>query len=97
MSQLRELALNDRRLLRGKLDSLMAQDRHKGTSYVATLRAYLDAFGDLPKASEAMFVHPNTFRYRLKRLIELAALDLDDPEERIVLHLQLHLMSSESK
>ncbi len=92
MTQLREAALKDQRLLRGKLGALAAHDRDKGTTYIATLRAYLDAFGDLPKASESLFVHPNTFRYRLKRLMELGGLDLGDPEERIIIHLQLHLM-----
>jgi DNA-binding PucR family transcriptional regulator len=37
-------------------------------------------------------VHANTFRYRLRRLCEVAALDLDDPTERLVLQLQLSLL-----
>jgi hypothetical protein len=35
----------------------------------------------------------HTFRYRLRRLSELAALDLDDPEQRLVAPLQLHLLA----
>ena len=37
------------------------------TNLLETLRAWLDAFGDVIAASAAMYVHPNTFRYRLRR------------------------------
>ena len=40
-------------------------------------------------------MHPNTFRYRLRRLAELFDLDLDDADERIVLELQLRLLEAE--
>lgn len=70
---------------------LEASDAEKSTSYIATLRAFLDGFGDVRVAADLVGVHPNTFRYRLRRLSELAALDLDDPVKRLVVHLQLHL------
>jgi sugar diacid utilization regulator len=75
----------------GKVATLVAHDREHGTHYVATLRAYLDAFGNLPAAARATGLHPNTFRYRLRRLTELAGLRLDDPAERLVAALQLRL------
>ena len=37
--------------------------------------------------------HVPGFRYRLRRLSELADLDLDDPEQRLVAQLQLHLLA----
>jgi hypothetical protein len=40
-------------------------------------------------ASAAMFVHPNTFRYRLRRLTEVSGIDLSDPEQRFAAMLQL--------
>jgi DNA-binding PucR family transcriptional regulator len=89
--ELQELALRHPRLREGKLQFLTDHDRDKGTEYVPTLRAYLDAFGDVPRAAAAVNVHPNTFRYRLRRLTELAALDLDDPVERLVVSLQIAL------
>ena len=91
--QLRDLAKERPGLLAGKVRTLQDSDERKGTSYVATLRAFLDAFGDVRAAADAVGVHPNTFRYRLRRLGELAALDLDDPVERLVVQLQLHLLS----
>ena len=53
--------------------------------------ANLDALGDVRLAADLVGVHPNTFRYRLRRLGALAGIDLDDPVERLVAHLQLHL------
>ena len=44
-----------------------------------------------PRRGEAIFVHPNTFRYRLRRLTEISGLDLDDPVQRLVAELQLRI------
>jgi len=60
-------------------------------TYVETLRAYLDAFGDVPAAAANIGLHPNSFRYRLRRLGEVAAIDLADPETRVLLGLLLRL------
>jgi DNA-binding PucR family transcriptional regulator len=43
----------------------------------------------VPVAAERLHVHRNTFRYRLRRIEELAGIDLDDPDERLVAELQL--------
>ena len=91
--QLRDLAAERPALLAGKVRLLEASDRERSTTYIATLRAFLDAFGDVRLAADAVGVHPNTFRYRLRRLGELAQLDLDDPEQRLVAQLQLHLLT----
>jgi DNA-binding PucR family transcriptional regulator len=90
LQRLQELAARDAGLRAGKLEVLLAHDRDKGTEYVATLRAYFAALGDVPVAAAAQGVHANTFRYRLRRLAEVAGLDLDDPVERLVVQLQLH-------
>jgi hypothetical protein len=90
--RLRDLTATRPELAVGRLQPLVDSDRDRGTSYIPTLRAFLDAFGDVRAASDVVLVHPNTFRYRLRRLTELAGLDLDDPVERLVAHLQLHLL-----
>jgi DNA-binding PucR family transcriptional regulator len=87
--ELEDLATRQPELRDGKVAVLQAHDRDKQTGYVATLRAYLDHFGDVPAAAAALHVHPNTFRYRLRRLVDVSGLDLDDPIERLVAHLQL--------
>jgi DNA-binding PucR family transcriptional regulator len=39
-------------------------------------------------------VHPNTFRYRLRRITEVFGLDLGEPDERLVAELQLRFLDS---
>jgi DNA-binding PucR family transcriptional regulator len=80
-------------LLQGKLDALLEHDREHGTAYTETLRSYLDCWGDSAAAARRVGVHPNTLRYRLRRLVELSGLDLGDPDERLVTELQLRLRS----
>jgi DNA-binding PucR family transcriptional regulator len=89
--ELLDLLVGREDLRAGKTATAIAHDREHGTQYAATLRAYLDAFGNIPAAARRAGVHPNTFRYRLRRLIELAGLRLEDPEERIVAALQLRM------
>jgi len=89
LDAVRDLAARQPDLRDGKVAALVDHDREKGTEYVVTLRAYLDHFGDVPAAAASLHVHPNTFRYRLRRLVAVAGLDLDDPTERLVAHLQL--------
>jgi hypothetical protein len=76
----------------GPIARLFAYDQQHNTSLVETLRAWLDAFGDVIAAAAAVYVHPNTFRYRLRRLAEVGALDLDDPESRFAAMLQLRVI-----
>jgi len=78
----------------GPVARLLAYDEQHGTNLIETLRAWLDAFGDVVAASAAMFVHPNTFRYRLRRLAEIGEIDLADPEARFAAMLQLRVVSS---
>jgi len=73
----------------GPVARLSGYDAEHGTNLVATLRAWLDAFGDVTAAAAAMFVHPNTFRYRLRRLTEVSGIDLADPDQRFAAMLQL--------
>lgn len=92
--ELRELCGDHPGLLRGKLERVFAYDAEHNASYVETLRGYLDCFGDVPRAAERIAVHPNTFRYRMRRLLELFDLDLEDPDERLVIELQLRLFEA---
>ena len=72
---------------------LAAYDAQHDSGLVDTLRAYLDHFSDLPAAARALGVHPNTLRYRIRRLREVCGIRLDDPEARLLAQLQLRLMS----
>jgi DNA-binding PucR family transcriptional regulator len=54
-----------------------------------TLRAYLDGFGDVSAVAKHLHVHPNTVRYRVRRIEKLMSTSLDDPDVRLVLALGL--------
>ncbi|MFF5372978.1 PucR family transcriptional regulator [Streptomyces sp. NPDC013187] len=71
---------------------LATYDAEHDGGLVDTLRAYLDHFSDVPAAARALGVHPNTFRYRIRRLREVCGIRLDDPEARLLAQLQLRLM-----
>lgn len=73
----------------GPLPQLRDHDRTHGTDYVETLHAWLRHPGDPRAASRELRVHPNTFRYRMKRLGEVVDVDLADPEVRSALLVQL--------
>ena len=59
---------------------------------VETLRAWLDAHGDIAVAAESLHVHAQTVRYRLARVREtLGDAVLDDPDRRLALTLALRI------
>ena len=89
---LKDLAAQNARLSNGKLGILLEHDRRHHSRFVETLGAFLDSLGDVPTAAKAVNVHPNTFRYRMKRLVELSGIALDDPVERLITHLQLRFL-----
>ena len=65
-------------------------ERHSGP-LVATLRAYLDHRGNAPSMAEALHVHPQTVRYRLRKLRDLFGTALDDPEARFELETAVRI------
>lgn len=91
LAELCDLAAGQPALRAGKLNVLLELDRDGRKGYVETLAAYLDTFGDIPAAAKRLGIHHNTFRYRLQRLQEQSGLNLDDPVERLVTELQLHI------
>lgn len=77
--------LRDARL--GALDALTPNARART---VETLRAWLDAHGDVSRAAAVLHVHPQTVRYRLTGAREVLGDEaLDDPVVRLELALAL--------
>ncbi len=91
MRHVRERLVGDPRCRTPHLDLLARHDAEHHTDHLATLGAYLDAFGDVSAAAARLDIHSNTLRYRLKRIHELIDLDLGDPVARFVLELQWRL------
>lgn len=83
-------------LLDGPIERLRTYDRENGTALVETLTAWLDSLGNVLGASASLDVHPNTFRYRLRRAAEIAGTDLNDPGKRFAAMLELRVMRADS-
>lgn len=56
-----------------------------------TLDAYLAHGGALEPAARSLFVHPNTMRYRLRRVAEITGRDPWNPRDLLALHIALML------
>ena len=91
MLRLSAVLQDDEELVLGPIGELDRYDRLHHTSLLETLTAYLDAFGDVAAAAGAVHVHPNTFRYRLRRLAEIGGIDLSGPSARFEAMLLLRL------
>jgi sugar diacid utilization regulator len=55
---------------------LAEYDRERGASLLRTLEEFLHRHGNISATSEALFVHPNTLRQRLRRIADLTGIDL---------------------
>jgi DNA-binding PucR family transcriptional regulator len=78
----------DARLVDPRLRDLRAQD----PVLVETLAAYLDGFGDISAAAQTLQVHPNTVRYRVRRIEKLLSTSLADPDVRLLFSLGLRVL-----
>jgi DNA-binding PucR family transcriptional regulator len=71
------------------VDPRVRRLREKDPMLADTLRAYLDGFGDIAAVAQRLHVHPNTVRYRVRRIEKLLSTSLADPDDRLVLALGL--------
>ncbi len=89
------LALKERnlehlqRFYQDALAPLAEHDQRKQSDLVRTLSGFFAANGNLAKAAQELDVHRNTLVYRLERIADLTQLDLDDSDNRLILHLAL--------
>ncbi|MDP7705531.1 CdaR family transcriptional regulator [Mycobacterium sp. TY815] len=73
----------DERLVDPRVRELHARD----PVLTETLRAYLDCFGDIGAAASWLQVHPNTIRYRVRRIEQLLGTSLANPDVRLLFSL----------
>ena len=62
-----------------------------GGDLLATAAAYLEGGGSVEGTGRALFLHPNTVRYRLKKLTDVIGHDLTSPRDALVVRLALLL------
>jgi DNA-binding PucR family transcriptional regulator len=84
----------DPRLRHPEVQRMTEHDRDRGTDYGVTVLAWLEAFNDIGSAAARLQVHPNTLRYRLRRIEEKFGLDFTDPESRLSAWLQLRMVEA---
>jgi sugar diacid utilization regulator len=61
---------------RDAVTRLADYDRERSASLLRTLEEFLRRRGNISATADALYVHPNTLRQRLRRIMELTGLDL---------------------
>jgi DNA-binding PucR family transcriptional regulator len=86
LAEVGELGVVDR-FVEEWLGPLIAYDSDHGAELVAILSTYLECRGNYDASAAALFVHRNTLKYRLRRIREIANLDLEDADTLFNLQL----------
>ncbi|WP_407271212.1 PucR family transcriptional regulator [Radiobacillus sp. PE A8.2] len=66
-------------------------DIENRTELLITLEKYITSNCKGKETAEALFIHPNTLNYRMKRITELTQIEFDDINQRTVLYIDLLL------
>ena len=78
-----------RRLLVDQAHRPLSREAHAALR--RTAEAYLETGGSLEATSRALFIHPNTVRYRLGRITDLTGYDITKPREAWAVRIALAL------
>jgi purine catabolism regulator len=73
------------------LQRLIDYNQQTDKELVKTIEAFLDCNGNLTETSAKLFIHRNTLKYRLERIRDITQIDLDDAQNRLMLHLGLKM------
>ena len=84
-----ELVAGDVDAHRRMIDLLVTPLAAAGGDLLRTVEAYLEGGGALEACARALFVHPNTVRYRLRRVSELTGRSPTEPRDALVLRVAL--------
>jgi DNA-binding PucR family transcriptional regulator len=79
--------LGDRAAIDALNESLVLPLAAAGSALSDTLDAYLDCGGAVETCARQLFVHPNTVRYRLKRIADITGRDPMSPRDAYVLRI----------
>ncbi len=69
----------------------LSNERYAHDEFVKTLETFFDEDGNLSKTAKKLNVHRNTLLYRMERIGQIGAFDLDNPETRLAVHLALKI------
>lgn len=71
---------------------LKAKDRESSTELLKTLEIYLLNNCKTKPAAEQLFIHQNTLNYRIKQILDMTSINLNDFRTRCQLYLDIMLM-----
>ncbi|OHV38242.1 polyketide synthase regulator [Pseudofrankia sp. EUN1h] len=81
----------DEQARRVLIDEIYLPLRDAGAPLLGTAGTYLDFGASLEATAKALYLHPNTVRYRLRKASEVCGLDTADHRQRFTLHIALLL------
>ncbi len=74
-----------------RLTRLKTYDQENQTNLLETLEVFLDTAGKGNVTAQRLHIHINTLGYRLRRIEEIIQVDLEDPNQRTSLYLDLKM------
>lgn len=74
------------------LRRLSLHDASTHTSYIQTLRVYLNNNLNSSKTAQELYVHRSTLQERLQKIDSILQTDLTDPEQRLYLRMMLKIL-----
>jgi len=77
------------------LAPLLGQPPARARESLTTLRTYLECGRNVSAAADALHLHRNTVRYRMDRIRDQLSIDLDDPDERLLVELGCRLVATD--
>ncbi|ACB85993.1 putative transcriptional regulator, PucR family [Natranaerobius thermophilus JW/NM-WN-LF] len=69
---------------------LQFYDQENGTAYLRCLQEYLNTNQNINEAAEKLYIHRNTMRNRISKIIDMTELNLENSQT--IFHLQLSLL-----
>ncbi|MCZ4517722.1 helix-turn-helix domain-containing protein [Rhodococcus ruber] len=91
LGEILELIGNHEQLRDPRLAELDRYDASNDSRMRESLETYLTCFGDVRSAADRLHVHPNTLRYRVRRIEQILDLDLADSDARLLVEIQLRM------
>jgi sugar diacid utilization regulator/GAF domain-containing protein len=83
---------NFRKYARQIIGPLLEYDQKNNSQLISTLNLYYKNNCNLQKAARTGFMSPSTMKYRLRRVSEIANIDLGNPETNLIIQLALKII-----
>ncbi|MBX3065841.1 MAG: helix-turn-helix domain-containing protein [Anaerolineae bacterium] len=69
----------------------LADEKYANDEFISTLETFFEEHGNLSQTANKLHVHRNTLLYRMERIEQIGAFDLDNPETRLAVFLALKI------